>query len=53
MTMRPGEVAKFDAQLRQWFDSAGDRPVGLPAILGREGERTHVRFAAGHKSETG
>ena len=40
-----GEVAEFDTQVPHWFGPAGDRPVEILSILGREGERIHVRAA--------
>ena len=45
VTMRPGEVAEFDTRVPHWFGPAGDRPVEILSILGREGERIHVRVA--------
>jgi transcriptional regulator with XRE-family HTH domain len=45
ITMTPGEVAEFDTQVPHWFGPAGDRPVEILSILGREGERIHVRAA--------
>ena len=45
ITMRPGEVAEFDTQVPHWFGPAADRPVEILSILGREGERIHVRAA--------
>ncbi len=43
ITMGPGEVAEFDTQVPHWFGPAGNRPVEILSILGREGERIHVR----------
>jgi transcriptional regulator with XRE-family HTH domain len=45
LTMGPGEVAEFDTQLPHWFGAAGDAPVEILSILGRQGERIHVRAA--------
>lgn len=45
ITMKLGEVAEFDTQIPHWFGPAGDRPVEILSILGREGERIHVRAA--------
>lgn len=45
ITMRPGEVAEFDTRLPHWFGAAGDQPVELLSLLGRQGERIHVRAA--------
>ena len=45
ITMRAGEVAEFDTRVPHWFGPAGDRAVEILSILGREGERIHVRAA--------
>ena len=39
----PGEVAEFDTRVPHWFGSTGDVPVEVLSILGRQGERMHVR----------
>ena len=41
----PGEVAEFDTRLPHWFGPAGDEPVEILSVLGRHGERMHVRAA--------
>ena len=43
ITMGPGEVAEFDTQVPHWFGAAGDEPVEILSLLGRQGERIHVR----------
>ncbi len=53
ITMQPGEVAEFDTRVPHWFGPAGDRPVEILSILGREGERIHVRAAPKRKSANG
>jgi transcriptional regulator with XRE-family HTH domain len=45
ITMGPGEVAEFDTRLPHWFGPAGDEPVEILSLLGRQGERIHVRAA--------
>src|SRR5919205_858087 len=45
ITMQAGEVAEFDTRVPHWFGPAGDRAVEILSILGREGERVHVRAA--------
>ncbi|WP_353952571.1 XRE family transcriptional regulator [Knoellia sp. S7-12] len=45
ITMGPGEVAEFDTHLPHWFGAAGDQPVEVLSLLGRQGERIHVRAA--------
>jgi hypothetical protein len=41
--MGPGEVAEFDTRLPHWFGAAGNQPVEILSLLGRQGERIHVR----------
>ena len=45
ITMKPGEVAEFDTQVPHWFGAAGDRPVEILSLLGKHGERAHIRVA--------
>jgi transcriptional regulator with XRE-family HTH domain len=45
ITMAPGEVAEFDTRLPHWFGAAGDQPVEILSLLGKQGERIHVRAA--------
>ena len=51
ITMGAGEGAEFDTALPHWFGAAGDRPVEILSILGREGERIHVRAASRRKGD--
>jgi len=53
ITMTPGEVAEFDTSLPHWFGPAGDRPVEILSLLGRQGERIHVRAAPRRKPSSG
>lgn len=45
ITMAPGEAAEFDTRLPHWFGAAGDQPVEILSLLGRQGERIHIRAA--------
>ena len=49
ITMGPGEVAEFDTRVPHWFGTASGRAVEILSILGREGERIHVRAAPRRK----
>ncbi len=47
ITLGPGEVAEFDPRLPHWFGRAGDQPVEILSLLGRQGnasmsERCHA-----------
>ncbi|MFE0378869.1 helix-turn-helix domain-containing protein [Streptomyces inhibens] len=41
--LRAGEAAEFDTRLPHWFGPAGDEPVEVLSLFGRQGERMHVR----------
>jgi transcriptional regulator with XRE-family HTH domain len=43
LILRPGEAAEFGTEVPHWFGSAGDGPVELLSLFGRQGERAHVR----------
>jgi quercetin dioxygenase-like cupin family protein len=43
ITLEAGEVAEFDTRLPHWFGAAGDETVELLSLLGKHGERMHVR----------
>ena len=38
-----GEAAEFDTRLPHWFGGTGEHAVEIISILGRQGERMHVR----------
>ncbi len=48
--MGPGEAAEFDTRLPHWFGPAGDHPVEILSLFGRQGERIHMRVASRSKS---
>jgi transcriptional regulator with XRE-family HTH domain len=50
ITMGPGEVAEFDTRLPHWFGPAGNQPVEILSLLGKQGEHIHVRAAPRAKS---
>lgn len=43
LLLGPGEVAEFDTRVPHWFGSDGVAPVEVLSVLGRQGERMHVR----------
>ncbi len=43
LVLRPGEAAEFDTRVPHWFGSAGDGPVEVLSLFGRQGERAHLR----------
>ncbi|WP_229067435.1 helix-turn-helix domain-containing protein [Actinoplanes sp. DH11] len=46
MLLKPGEAAEFDTRAPHWFGTAGTQPAEILALLGRQGERTHMRATA-------
>lgn len=51
LTLGPGEVAEFDTRAPHWFGSADGNPAEVLSLLGRHGERAHVR--TGGESQSG
>ncbi|MER0449125.1 XRE family transcriptional regulator [Streptomyces sp. NPDC006711] len=43
LILEAGEVAEFETRLPHWFGSAGESPVEVLSLFGRQGERMHVR----------
>ncbi|MER6514177.1 XRE family transcriptional regulator [Nonomuraea sp. NPDC001636] len=43
LVLGPGEAAEFDTHLPHWFGPAGDHPVEVLNLFGRQGERMHMR----------
>jgi transcriptional regulator with XRE-family HTH domain len=43
LVLGAGEVAEFDTRVPHWFGSNGEVPVEVLSVLGRQGERMHVR----------
>lgn len=45
LILRPGEAAEFDTRTPHWFGATGAGPVEYLSLIGRQGERAHVRAA--------
>ncbi|MGW4069242.1 helix-turn-helix domain-containing protein [Nocardia grenadensis] len=43
LTLRPGEAAEFDTRTPHWFGATGSGPVEFLSLVGRQGERAHIR----------
>lgn len=43
LILGPGEVAEFDTRVPHWFGTSGEVPAEVLSVLGRQGERMHVR----------
>lgn len=45
LILEPGEVAEFDTRTPHWFGATTSGPVEFLSLIGRHGERAHVRAA--------
>ena len=43
LLLQAGEAAEFDTRTPHWFGATGAGPVEYLALVGRQGERAHVR----------
>ena len=47
LLLAAGEDAEFDTRTPHWFGATGSGPVEFLSLVGRQGERAHVRAAPG------
>jgi transcriptional regulator with XRE-family HTH domain len=45
LRLQPGEVAEFDTRTPHWFGATSAGPVEYLSLVGKQGERAHVRAA--------
>ena len=45
LILEPGEAAEFDTRTPHWFGATGTGPVEFLSLVGRQGERAHIRAA--------
>lgn len=45
LTLKPGEAVEFDTRTPHWFGSTSSGPVEFLSLIGKQGERAHVRAA--------
>jgi transcriptional regulator with XRE-family HTH domain len=45
LVLGPGEAAEFDTRTPHWFGATSSGPVEFLSLVGRQGERVHVRVA--------
>jgi transcriptional regulator with XRE-family HTH domain len=45
LILEPGEAAEFDTRTPHWFAATSSGPVEYLSLIGRHGERAHVRAA--------
>ena len=43
LILKPGEAAEFDTRTPHWFGATSSGPVEYLSLIGRQGERAHVR----------
>ena len=43
LTLSPGEAAEFDTRTPHWFGATSSGPVEFLSLIGKQGERAHVR----------
>jgi len=43
MILKPGEAAEFDTRTPHWFGATSAGPVEYLSLIGRQGERAHIR----------
>lgn len=48
LVLRPGEAAEFDTRTPHWFGATSAGPVEYLSLIGKQGERAHVRAAPRH-----
>ncbi|MET9344578.1 XRE family transcriptional regulator [Nonomuraea sp. NPDC003804] len=48
LILRPGEAAEFDTRTPHWFGATSAGPVEYLSLIGKQGERAHVRAAPRH-----
>ncbi|TDC59619.1 XRE family transcriptional regulator [Actinomadura sp. GC306] len=51
LTLKPGEAAEFDTRTPHWFGATSAGPVEFLSLIGRQGERAHVRAAPRHRPD--
>lgn len=45
LVLEPGEAAEFDTRIPHWFGATSAGPVEFLSLIGRQGERAHLRAA--------
>jgi len=48
LLLEAGEAAEFDTRTPHWFGATGNGPVEYLSLVGRQGERAHIRASQGH-----
>ena len=48
LILKPGEAAEFDTRTPHWFGATSAGPVEFLSLIGKQGERAHVRASPAH-----
>lgn len=48
LLLEAGEVAEFDTRTPHWFGATSKGPVEYLSLIGRQGERAHIRTTSSH-----
>jgi transcriptional regulator with XRE-family HTH domain len=51
LILEPGEAAEFDTRTPHWFGATGSGPVEFLSLVGKQGERAHVRTAPARRDD--
>jgi len=51
LILEPGEAAEFDTRTPHWFGATGSGPVEFLSLVGKQGERAHVRTAPTQRND--
>ena len=46
LILKPGDAAEFDTRTPHWFGATSAGPVEYLSLIGKQGERAHVRAAS-------
>ena len=49
LLLQAGEAAEFDTRTPHWFGATSSGPVEYLSLVGRQGQRAHVRIVAGNE----
>ncbi|GEC87510.1 hypothetical protein CVA01_28240 [Corynebacterium variabile] len=51
LLLQPGEAVEFDTRTPHWFGATGDGPAEFLSLVGRQGERAHIREVVSQTSQ--
>ncbi|MGH3322782.1 MAG: helix-turn-helix domain-containing protein [Streptosporangiaceae bacterium] len=51
LILEPGEAAEFDTRTPHWFGATSSGPVEFLSLVGKQGERAHVRTAPTQRND--